>query len=413
MKRRNRFWPVFFSFAMGMGGNLHLPIPGLGFIAMLDLAAYVLAIPILLLKWNTLGKFLRRALLFAFLWTVAAMLANALNFVETRYWFKCVAVASSSWAIITCAYVILRNCPSGYLWYLVGAGLSGWISLYYFRNGALESFATDGGREAVGSATELLMDKQVYPHVARGIVLGCVLPMVIWFRKFPAIFIFVGFVIAGLWLLLHGGSRSSFGMYCAAAMGGALVLYGRRLYVVLTKNRIVLIVIGVLGLFLIFLCYKFMAQSGAMEEGEKEKFESQFGEGGEGAVTGRAGFDSAISDAAESWFIGKGWSLRNHSVMANALACEGVLGFAFWIYFYCQVLWLLSRRISDAGKYAVFILLMVLVATWDVFGSPFGTRHKFFVLMAFIALCRENPYYAIGAIFDEAMLGRRRMLWRG
>ena len=33
----------------------------------------------------------------------------------------------------------------------------------------------------------------------------------------------------------------------------------------------------------------------------------------------------------------------------------------------------------------------------------FGTRHKFFMLMTFIALCRDNPYYGVGTIFEHSM----------
>lgn len=406
---RSRFWSVLVAFAMGMGGNLHLNLPGFGFVAMFDLAAYIFAIPILLFNWKVMGKAMRRTLIFSFAWTGAAMLANMFNFVEMRYWFKCVTIASSSWAIITCAYVMLRNCPTGYLWYLVGAGLSGWISLHYFRNGAYEAFATGKGIDlGVGSSTENLIDKQVYPFVAQGIIFGCVLPVFIWLRKLPGFFAAIGAMFAGFYLLFNGGSRSSFGAYCMAAVIGLLVLYANHFLIFLSKNRMSLTIGGLICGVLLFSSYKYMATNGILQEGEADKFENEFGKGKSDSTRSRTGFNQAIVDAYESGFLGKGWHLRNHSVMANSLACEGIAGFVFWIFFYWQILWFVSKRIPYSNKYATFIAIMVLLAAWDVFGSPFGTRHKFFVLMAFIALCKDYPDYGVGAVFDERVLVFRR-----
>ena len=385
-----------------------MALPSFGFVAMLDLVSYIIALPIIFLHWNRMGKYMRRSLCWAFAWTGAAMVANMFNFVEMKYWFKCVTLASSSWAIMAVAYLVLRNYPKGYLWYLVGAGIGGWIALYYFRNGSLEAFATRGLGPNTG--VENLSDKQVFPNIARGILYGAVLPVAIWWKKAPS-FVVVGMAaVAGFWLLLHGGSRSSFGMYCAAAGAGFLVAYGVHFFRRIAKSPVVMLILAGLALGVLFGGYKMMAQSGYLEEGEAEKFESEFGEGGEGAVKGRAGFNYAIEDAWESCLLGKGWHLRNHSVMANSLACEGLVGFLFWIYFYLQVLWWCSRRMPYSGVNTTFIVFMILSASWSVFGSPFGVRHKYFVLMVFIALCRDNPYYGVGTIFDESVLGRR---WLG
>lgn len=396
------------AFAMGMGGNLHVQVPSLGFVAMLDLLAYVIALPVLFMRWNQMGRFMRRSLYWALAWTSAAMLANMFNFVNMKYWFKCVTLASSSWTIMAVAYLVLRNYPRGYLWYLVGAGISGWIALHYFRNGSLEAYATRGLGPNAG--LENLMDKQVFPHIAKGMFWGCALPVVIWWKKFPGFVVICASVFAGFWLLINGGSRSSFGMFCAAAGAGFLVAYGTRAFRRVAKSPMLVVLLTGFGIAVLFGGYKMMAKGGTLGESEADKYENEFGEGSEGAVNGRAGFKYAIEDAWESCLLGRGWHLRNHSVMANALACEGIVGFLFWVYFYLQVLWWVSKRMPYSGKNVTFIALMILAAAWDVFGSPFGTRHKFFVLMTFIALCRDNPHYGVGTIFDEAVLGKRRWL---
>lgn len=389
---------------MGMGGELHLPVPGLGYVAMLDLASYGIAIPVICANWNRMGRHMRRSLLWAFGWMVAAMLSNLLHFVELRYWMKCVALASSSWAIMAAGYVLLRNYPAGYLWYLVGAGIGGWIALRYFRNGALEAFATNGEMNGY-SGLDNLFEKQIYPSIARGIILGIVLPFFIRWKKFPIFVVIAATMFLGFWLLKNGGSRSSFGIFCAAAGAGFVVAYGTSVIRRVARQPAVMAIIAGVAAIVVFSSYKYMAQSGVIGENEREKYEQEFVVG-KGAMEGRAGLKRAFSNACESFGVGLGGHLRCHSVLGNSLACEGIVGFLFWVYFFLQVLWWTSKRMPYSGKYVTFIILMILGAIWDVLGSPFSTRHKFFMLMTFIALCRDNPYYGVGTLFDPRMIGR-------
>lgn len=413
--RRNggtSFYAALLMIAVGMGGELHLHFPALGFMPMLDFVSYVIAIPILALFWTRMGKYMRRSLCWAFLWTMAAMLSNTMNFYDMKYWAKCVSLASSSWAIMAVSYVLLRNYPRGYLWYLVGAGIGGWIALYHFRNGAFEAYALQGIESSAGVGN--LMEKQVYPFVVRGILYGSVLPFFIWWRKMPVLILVGAMAFAGFWLLFNGGSRSSFGMFSAAAAGGFAVAYGFKIIKKMAKHPVVVLMLAGVALSVVFGGYKMMANSGTLGESEQQKFENEFGEEGKGVLAGRAGFYAAVEDAVKSYGVGLGGHLRQHSVMANSLSCDGIFGFLFWLYFYLQVLWWVCHRMPYAGKNTAFILLMMLTACWDVFGSPFGTRHKFFVLMAFIALCRDNPCYGVGTIFGESLLmDRGRWFRRG
>ena len=401
------------AIAVGMGGELHIQAPGIGVIAMFDLVSYFIAVPALLMSWGKMGRFMRQSLKWAFAWTIVSMIANTFHFLDMRYWLKCVSLASSSWAIMTAAYVLLRNDARLYLWYLVGAGIGGWIALYHFRNGAIEYFATRGDFGGGGYGVEFLMDKQIYPTVAKGILWGMCLPVFIWWRKFPTLIIMITMVVAGFWLLFNGGSRSSFGCWCGAAMAGFCVLYAKRVARWMTKHAFVFVAVTCCSIALVFGGYKYLAKSGMLGEGEAEKYEYEFGEEGRGAVIGRASFDSAIESSIESYGIGLGGHLRCHSVMANSLACEGFVGFLFWAYFYYLVYWWCVHRLPYSSRYSSLIVLMILVACWAVFGSPFGTRHKFFVLMAFIDLCRDKPFYGVGSIFDPDMIhfNNRRLVY--
>ncbi len=406
--------PALVGFAMGMAGELHVYMPGFGTLPMLDLVSYFISIPILCANWGRMGKFMRRSLVWAFVWTVAAVLANLLHFYDFRYWMKCVSVASSSWAIMAAAYILLRKYPQGYLWYLVGAGLGGWIALHYFRNGALEAFVVQKtGLEfgdSGGQGMDILMEKQKYPSIARGMLYGFVLPFFIWWRKAPVFLALCATVFAGFYLLFNGGSRSGFGIFCAAAGMGFCVSYGTRAFRRLSKSPVMMLIVSAIALSVLFGGYKYFASSGMMGEGEAQKLENEFGKDGAGAINGRAGFKYAFQQMVESGGVGLGGDKRFHSVAANAMACEGLIGVLFWCYFSLQCFWFICHRLPYSGRYAFCIFLMVLIACWDVFGSPFAIRHKFFVLMAFIALCRDNLYYGVGTVFDESMVGRRRFI---
>ena len=395
---------VIMAILAGLGGELHVMLSGLGTVAMLDLVSYCISIPIIFLNWNRMGKYMRRSLKFAFLWTLASMVANFFSGVEFKAWCKYVSLASSSWAIMAVAYLILRSDARLYLWYLVGAGLGGWIALYYFRNGALEYFAAGGADYfgKVGGDIGLLMEKQIYPSVVKGVCLGFVLPIYIWWRRAPFFFVITAFILCGFWLLMNGGSRSNFGIFIASAIAGFFVVYARGITKRILQSRPLAFLVMLIGLCFVFFIYQYMASTGILGDGELKKYENEFGAGGVGVIEGRAGFSNAFSYAFESYGVGAGENLRCHSVIANALACEGFIGFLFWGYFYCQCLWFVCKRFPYSGSRSIFVMLMVLIACWDVFGSPFGTRHKFFVLMSFIALCRDDEFYGYGDLFNRA-----------
>lgn len=384
---------------------MHLNVTGAGTVAVFDLASYALAVPLLMMNWRRMGKFMRRSVLFGLAWMCAAMLANCVYYVEFRWWLKLTVVMASSWTIMVVAYVLLKNHPKLFMWYLVGTGIGGWIALYHFQNGALAAFA-----EKAGGSVSDLMDKQVYPSVARGLLFGCVLPLFLWMKRFPIILMLGSVVAGGFYLLTHGGSRSNFGIFCAAAGAGFVAAYGKQMFRQIAKSKITMLLTVSVGIVILFTTYKVMVKTGAMGEGELDKYNSQFEEDNkEGAISGRAGVEYAVDCALTSGGIGLGGQLRCHSVMMNALACEGVVGFLFWVYFYWQLLWWVCARMPYSGRYTAFIALMMISAAWDALGSPFGTRHKFFVLMAFIAICRDNPYYGIGTLFDPVLLKR---MWR-
>lgn len=398
-KKRLRFSAAVVAFMAGMTGQLYQYLPGLGTMAMLDIVSYPLSIILVMINWRRMGKYMRRAVWWGVAWTIAAMVANSFCFIEFRFWAKCVAIAASSWVLMVVAFVVLRIDSRMYLWYLVGTGIGGWISLYHFSNGTYVAFMMQSGADSI---VEGLQEKQIYPYVARGILYGIVFPFFIWIRKLPVLFSVIMCFVAGFYLLMHGGARSEFGMFVLAGLAGFLLNYQKRSMKMLLKHpTLVLMAAGLAGMAL-FLTYKTMAQRGALGASETKKYEQQFdsGEESQGGIASRAGI-------ASSWYwiskypLGAGGMFRNHSVIFNALSCEGPIGFFFWVYFYSQMLWLVCKRGVLLGRFAPYVLLTIFSECWHVLGSPFGGRHFYFFLLTLSALCRDNPGYGRGTLFER------------
>ena len=151
----------------------------------------------------------------------------------------------------------------------------------------------------------------------------------------------------------------------------------------------------------VFGAYKYMAKSGRLGSGELNKYEQQFEEEDmtHSGVFARAGFEGAVRQfCTRPW--GNGPYYGKHSVFTSAMAREGILGIAFWVFFFVQVFWFLGHRLVPSGRYSAFLALMIGNASWACIGSPFGFRHTYFLLMAFIALCRDNRLYGAGTVFE-------------
>ena len=388
------------GFLMGMGGQLYLHLPAVGTIPMLDIASYAFAIPLLVFLLPRMGASARASVGWGLAWAFSALLANAVNDFEMRMILKMFVVCSSSWSIFLVAWYFLKKDARIYLYYLIGLGVGGAIGIHYFQNGAYLAYIHATGR----SVTEVLIDKQIYPAYAKAVFLGGVLSLVLWFMKFPKIFVFGLAIASGFLLLFNGGSRSSFGFYLVAAVAGYSIAIAPRFCQKFLKNTFLLITSAIIGATVLFASYAYLARSGKLGDAEADKYEEEEDVGAESSqsrLATRSGINATWNVVwKKPW--GEGGQLRRHSVISNSWDCEGFVGLFFWVYFYFQVLWFLRKRIAYTGRFASFIFLQLISACWAVAGSPFGARHHFFVLMALIALCKDDPYYGEGLLFFES-----------
>ena len=387
------------GFIMGLGGQLHLHLPAFGVIPMLDIVAYAFAIPMLVLVFPRMGASAKVSVGWGLAWAFSAWLANTVNDFDARMIFKMFVVCSSSWCIFLVAWYLLKKDARIYLYYLIGVGVGGAIGIHYFQNGAYLAYVLNTGRKA----TEALIDKQIYPAYAKAVFFGGVLSLVLCFKKFPKILVLGLAIASGFFLLFNGGSRSSFGFYLVTAIAGYSISIAPRFCQKFLKNTFLLAASAIIGATVLFASYSYLAKSGKLGESEANKYDQEedySAENSEGRMASRSGIN-------ETWKVvkkkpwGEGGNLRRHSVISNSWNCEGYVGLFIWVYFYWQVLWFLRQRIAYTGRYASFMVLQIISACWSVAGSPFGTRHHFFVLMALIALCKDNPHYGEGQLFFE------------
>lgn len=383
---------------MGMSGELYLQMPGMGIIPMFDIFCYCVSLVLLLMNFGRMGRHMHMAIGWGFLWVFGVLLSCLINGVDFHDTAKQMAIVSSSWALATVAWCVLRRNARLYLFYLVGVGIGAFIGLYYFKQGAW--LATEF-KKGVADVTEVLLDKQIYPIYANLIAYGLVLFSLLHLRKMPAWIVIGGCFFAGFFMLLNGGSRSNFGFYASAALAGAVVIYAPKFAKRTLKNRVILAVCVTLGITVVFGTYAYMAKNGMLGEAEQNKYRAQFtdAQSSEKGLNGRGNFDFSFRQMLKKpW--GWGPSEGKHSVISSAMACEGVIGLGFWLYFLWQLFWFVSKRIPYSGLYSPFIVLMICNTTWAALGSPFGARHTYFVLLAFIQLCRDNPEYGDGNVFN-------------
>lgn len=394
----------FFAFVLGMLGGLYLNVPGAGTVLMIEILGWGVAPFVLLTKWGGMGRYMRRSILWAFAWTAAAVFANALNFHDMRYFIKCVMIISSSWLTMAVAYLFLKKDGKLYLWFLAGGGIAALISLYHFQPGTIAIVEESTGRAAV----ESLREKERFPYYVTFFFKGLILSTVLLVPKIPVLPIIGGCLFCGFYLLIHGGSRSSFGIYVATAMVAYGINYAKKMSRRMARNTIAVVVVGGLAMAVLFSVYKNMAMSGKLGDQEKKKYQDEYVyvKAGEGGLWGRGGFSATWQTfKRKPW--GTGGCFIRHSVISNSWNCEGLIGLLFWLYFFSQVLWFVKRRMMYTWKYSPFIFVTLVGMSFSAVASPFGARSGFFVLMTFIALCRDNPNYGRGTLFSPEMPTRR------
>ena len=151
-----------FAFSSGLGSTLFIETP-FGRAAMFDLLCYFIAHVLYVLNYKKFTGAEKRFLLLSLLWLVGSVWANWWRQEPFDVALKGNAIVFNVWCMLVVCIHLLKKDHRAWMWFTVGNGISYVISLYYFQNGALLSFAERAGFLGEGGLQEYLVDKQVYP----------------------------------------------------------------------------------------------------------------------------------------------------------------------------------------------------------------------------------------------------------
>ena len=407
------------AFLTGIISALYVSSP-VGFVAMLDMGAYIAGPLIFLQNYSRYSKHFRILLAFIILWIINAIISDIWRGTPLSVAFKAEMILVNSFTLAVLGEWMMRKSPYALPLFLSGAAISGVISLYYFQNGALLWFAAMSGYYGQsGGIAEFLSDKQVKPLYA-----SCILMTIVmggrYLKLLPWIMCIIITIGLGVYMLVSGGARSVFLIYLGTGMIMALYAYMPGFLRLLSLHKLsMVILIGIAAVILNFL-YGVTARNGLLGEEGYRHYEDK--------VSGNSSFLDNRSDLLINWpflwrspVIGAGTELRDkwgyvnespyvqhytpsglyinhqrlygHSCIVGAWTANGIFGLIFWLY----VLWLmadcLGGKIEIFGDLAPFVIFVIVNMFWDILFSPYGGfRGKAMFMAAFLSLTQNNQF---------------------
>lgn len=414
---RRSFGYDMLAFIMGLTSTLFVPTP-VGFIAMLDLASYVLAIPIFLTSFSSYSKHLKWLMLLICFWLINAIVSDMYRGTPFRIGFKAWMIIVNSLTLVIVGAWILRKSVRALPFFLVGCAVSMVVQLYYFQNGALLSYAVRSGFSGGTNMSDYLIDKQVYP-----IWVGMFLSILMAFRILGVVpwpICIAGYVAGAFFLMAQGGSRSSFLINMCSSFLVFAYVYWRKGFDLIFKRKL-LTLCGVVVVALLFnMFYLHAAKEGWLGEAGYQKVEKK-----------KSGEDSFLDNRADlliNWpflwrspIIGAGselidrWGYVNrspyvrhydpmgrpiyhdgfygHSCIVSAWTANGLFGLVFWLFVFWLVFDFLGEKLyvlRDAGPYVMACLIGIC---WNIAFSPYGMfRGRVMFVAAFLALVQDQKF---------------------
>jgi hypothetical protein len=384
------------AFLMGLSSSLFVSTP-FGRVAMFDAATFALA-PLCLLysrKRFTLAE--KKILLASVLWFLGACYSNWWREEDFNVALKGDAIVFNVTCLLIVCIAVLKQSHHAFLWFCVGAAISGVISMYVFQNGSLLEFAETAGYAGRGGVQEFLQDKQVYPIYAGALLMAVLFPL----RSIgfiPWVAVFAVCITSAFWLLFWGGSRSIFGVMFVTALIVACYAYFRPLVQAVLRNLLLSLVVMGLLCAMAFQTYKHLALSGVLGEAEYQKYMGEIGESDSGALGSRDDLIRAWpflkahplvgagSSAVDRWgVIQDDFKIPGHSAVVGAWTQNGIAGLVFWLYALYLVFDFMRKRMIYFGDWFPFIASQMMVAVWHIMFSPFGGCRALICMM--VALC--------------------------
>lgn len=368
----------------------------IGYISIVEIIFAVLTPYYLITHWRTLIRSPLQAFLILLLgWFVSAIVTDLWRETELNLALKGAATPLLWASALISMYFLLRERLDLIRWFVLGAAISGVVSLYIFKPGPL------AGLEARG-AGEVEFGFRVLIGVWTTFVWAAVLFL---HPRHPrlALATIIGF--AGLCFVEGSRSAGAIALLSAGLIlfGGKLLSAGPRFRRRTSGGRIFLLAAAaVLFIFSISEGYRHAVLEGWLGDEERHRYVEQ-SQSKVGILGGRSEFASAMFAIADSPFLGHGsWArdvqgyrhmgaailgmdvsgygdvsgelIPTHSHLTGSWVSHGLLGFVFWFYVFVYVLKFFINGAPFAHKYLPFALLFGLGALWNILFSPVGYR---------------------------------------
>lgn len=368
----------------------------IGYLSIVEIIFAVLTPYYVVTCWDEL----RRSSLWPFLllifgWFVSAAITDIYRETELMLALKGVSTPILWASAFVSMYFLLRERVDLMRWFILGAAISGVVSLYIFKPGSLI-----GLQQKMGWTFEY--NYRILIIVITTFVWAAVLFLYPRFRTL-VLGILVGFAL----LSFLEGSRS---MGAIALLAALMLAFRRQLFGASARVRknhgegriLKLAVIGLVAIISISEGYRYAVLDGWFGRVEMKRYLNQ-SKSAIGIMSARSEFASALFAIADSPIIGHGsWArdeagyhrmgtealemdaslvrdtskslIPSHSHLWGAWVSHGFLGFVFWFYMLVFVVKFLLDDLPYTTKYLPFLLLLGIGALWNIIFSPVAHR---------------------------------------
>ena len=346
---------------------------------------------------------------------VGCIVASYMNETPSIFVIKGLAQPYSIFAVTVVLHRLLRRDFNGLKYYILGAFLSGIISIFIFQQ---ETFTVHRGEAVTGlAATDMVMDYPLFWSSKIRQLLT--LPTGMHFLTIPLSYSAIASFLSAIVYLVFSGTSGRAAALAAFASTVLLIIGTKSRHKMIDMGRHIgkLVIISLVAVFAFKISYSVAAKTGVLGYDRKQKYLSQTRMGSSALqmlMSGRMEFFCGVVACLDNPLIGfgpkgedkdgyvekylqkygapddyesyvrslyaaaqKGYTYRTipaHSFIGMFWIYYGIFGLLLWIYV-LYLFYVYMRRCAHAvPQWYGFIALSIPPMVWDIFFSPYGGR---------------------------------------
>ncbi|MDD3892700.1 MAG: hypothetical protein PHE03_10420, partial [Bacteroidales bacterium] len=252
----NNKFILFVSFLFGLGSNLFFQTP-FGYIALLDLTCFFLGPILFVTGYSKFTKEEKKILFLGALWLFGSCYSNLWRQEPFDSSLKGNMIVFNAICMIVVFIWLFKRTHETFLWFVVGAGISAVLSMHVMQSASFLLTAERASIMGIDSFGSYVADKLIFPLYVVCIYTSILFPLKHYLKRaLPWSAIAVFCFAAGLFLLMHVGSRANFGIYMFVGMFVLAYAYFPSLIYFCLKNILFLVLMGGLLSVLVFSGYR-------------------------------------------------------------------------------------------------------------------------------------------------------------